>query len=158
MRRWIFVEHGPFILKSVVIIAASLVAAFCLFKLLKFESEGEAGAVAATMAKESSPSPATKTPAPPAEPAKEVLPRIESVPVVTTPSPNPPPPPAGSENRPPAKSGSDDPLDGLWPRYCDASVADGVLTLDTGKINLGGMPIALGQPGIEAPRAATGCI
>lgn len=36
--------------------------------------------------------------------------------------------------------------------------ADGVLTLDTGKINLGNMPIPLGQPGIEAPRAATGCI
>ena len=36
--------------------------------------------------------------------------------------------------------------------------ADGVLTLDTGKINLGTMPIPLGQPGIEAPRAATGCI
>lgn len=36
--------------------------------------------------------------------------------------------------------------------------ANGVLTLDTGKINLGSMPIPLGQPGIEAPRAATGCI
>jgi cytochrome b6-f complex iron-sulfur subunit len=36
--------------------------------------------------------------------------------------------------------------------------ADGVLTLDTGKINLGSMPIPLGKPGIEAPRAATGCI
>jgi len=36
--------------------------------------------------------------------------------------------------------------------------ANGVLTLDTGKINLGNMPIPLGQPGIEAPRAATGCI
>ena len=36
--------------------------------------------------------------------------------------------------------------------------ANGVLTLDTGKINLGNMPIPLGQPGIESPRAATGCI
>ena len=36
--------------------------------------------------------------------------------------------------------------------------ANGVLTLDTGKINLDNMPIPLGQPGIEAPRAATGCI
>jgi len=36
--------------------------------------------------------------------------------------------------------------------------ANGVLTLDTGRINLGNMPIPLGQPGIEAPRAATGCI
>ncbi len=35
---------------------------------------------------------------------------------------------------------------------------DGVLTLDTGKITLGVAPVALGQPGIEAPRAATGCI
>jgi len=36
--------------------------------------------------------------------------------------------------------------------------ANGLLTLDTGRINLGNMPIPLGQPGIEAPRAATGCI
>jgi cytochrome b6-f complex iron-sulfur subunit len=35
---------------------------------------------------------------------------------------------------------------------------DGLLTLDTGKITLGAPPIALGQPGLEAPRAATGCI
>jgi len=34
----------------------------------------------------------------------------------------------------------------------------GNLTLDTGKITLGAPPIALGQPGLEAPRAATGCI
>ncbi len=34
----------------------------------------------------------------------------------------------------------------------------GFLTLDTGKITLGIPPVALGQPGIEAPRAATGCI
>ena len=54
--------------------------------------------------------------------------------------------------------------DGLGPaprgmdRFSLSVDADGVLTLDTGKINLGGMPVALGQPGIEAPRAATGCI
>jgi cytochrome b6-f complex iron-sulfur subunit len=54
--------------------------------------------------------------------------------------------------------------DGLGPaprgmdRFSITVDADGVLTLDTGKINLGSMPIPLGQPGIEAPRAATGCI
>jgi cytochrome b6-f complex iron-sulfur subunit len=54
--------------------------------------------------------------------------------------------------------------DGLGPaprgmdRFSITVDADGVLTLDTGKINLGTMPIPLGQPGIEAPRAATGCI
>ena len=54
--------------------------------------------------------------------------------------------------------------DGLGPaprgmdRFASVVDADGVLTLDTGKITLGAMPIALGQPGIEAPRAATGCI
>lgn len=54
--------------------------------------------------------------------------------------------------------------DGLGPaprgmdRFSLSVDQDGVLTLDTGKINLGGMPIPLGQPGIEAPRAATGCI
>ena len=54
--------------------------------------------------------------------------------------------------------------DGLGPaprgmdRFSLTVDADGVLTLDTGKINLGTMPIPLGQPGIEAPRAATGCI
>ena len=54
--------------------------------------------------------------------------------------------------------------DGLGPaprgmdRFALVVDADGVLTLDTGKITLGVMPVALGQPGIEAPRAATGCI
>lgn len=54
--------------------------------------------------------------------------------------------------------------DGLGPaprgmdRFALVVDADGVLTLDTGKITLGAMPVALGQPGIEAPRAATGCI
>ncbi|MEY4045754.1 MAG: hypothetical protein RIR19_223 [Chloroflexota bacterium] len=54
--------------------------------------------------------------------------------------------------------------DGLGPaprgmdRFASVVDADGVLTLDTGKITLGAMPVALGQPGIEAPRAATGCI
>ncbi len=36
--------------------------------------------------------------------------------------------------------------------------ADGVLTLDTGKITLGPLPVALGQPGIIPPKSPTGCI
>jgi cytochrome b6-f complex iron-sulfur subunit len=35
--------------------------------------------------------------------------------------------------------------------------SDGVLTLDTGKITLGPLPVALGQPGIIPPRTPTGC-
>ena len=35
---------------------------------------------------------------------------------------------------------------------------DGVLTVDTGKITLGPLPVALGQPGIIPPRTPTGCI
>jgi hypothetical protein len=35
---------------------------------------------------------------------------------------------------------------------------DGVLSIDTGKITLGPLPVAVGQPGIEPPRTATGCI
>jgi len=34
----------------------------------------------------------------------------------------------------------------------------GVLTLDTGKITKGPLPIALGQPGIIPPKSPTGCI
>jgi cytochrome b6-f complex iron-sulfur subunit len=34
----------------------------------------------------------------------------------------------------------------------------GVLTIDTGKITLGPLPVALGQPGIIPPRTPTGCI
>jgi cytochrome b6-f complex iron-sulfur subunit len=34
----------------------------------------------------------------------------------------------------------------------------GVLTLDTGKITLGPLPIALGQPGLIPPKSPTGCI
>jgi len=36
--------------------------------------------------------------------------------------------------------------------------AEGVLTLDTGKITLGPLPVALGQPGIIPPKSPTGCI
>jgi cytochrome b6-f complex iron-sulfur subunit len=35
---------------------------------------------------------------------------------------------------------------------------EGVLTIDTGKIKLGPLPIAVGQPGIIPPRTPTGCI
>jgi cytochrome b6-f complex iron-sulfur subunit len=34
----------------------------------------------------------------------------------------------------------------------------GVLTIDTGKITLGPLPVAIGQPGIVPPRTPTGCI
>ena len=34
----------------------------------------------------------------------------------------------------------------------------GILTIDTGKITLGPLPVALGQPGIIPPRTPTGCI
>jgi cytochrome b6-f complex iron-sulfur subunit len=34
----------------------------------------------------------------------------------------------------------------------------GVLTIDTGKITLGPLPVAIGQPGIIPPRTPTGCI
>jgi cytochrome b6-f complex iron-sulfur subunit len=44
---------------------------------------------------------------------------------------------------------------GPAPRSMDA---DGVLTINTGKITLGPLPVALGQPGIIPPRTPTGCI
>ena len=34
----------------------------------------------------------------------------------------------------------------------------GILTIDTGKITLGPLPVALGQPGLIPPRTPTGCI
>jgi cytochrome b6-f complex iron-sulfur subunit len=43
-------------------------------------------------------------------------------------------------------------------RFAATVDADGVLTLDTGKITLGPLPVALGQPGIIPPRTPTGCI
>jgi cytochrome b6-f complex iron-sulfur subunit len=47
---------------------------------------------------------------------------------------------------------------GPAPRGMDRFEADGTLVLDTSKITLGPLPIALGQPGLEAPRSPTGCI
>lgn len=35
---------------------------------------------------------------------------------------------------------------------------DGVLTIDTGKVTLGPLPVALGQPGLIPPKSPTGCI
>lgn len=43
-------------------------------------------------------------------------------------------------------------------RFSIAVDRDGVLTIDTGKITLGPLPVALGQPGIIPPRTPTGCI
>lgn len=36
--------------------------------------------------------------------------------------------------------------------------SEGVLTINTGKITLGPLPVAVGQPGIIPPRTPTGCI
>ena len=51
---------------------------------------------------------------------------------------------------------------GPAPRSMDRFAAEvdaaGVLTLDTGKITLGPLPVALGQPGIIPPKSPTGCI
>jgi cytochrome b6-f complex iron-sulfur subunit len=43
-------------------------------------------------------------------------------------------------------------------RFSGTVDGEGVLTLDTGKITLGPLPVALGQPGIIPPRTPTGCI
>ena len=43
-------------------------------------------------------------------------------------------------------------------RFSASVDAAGVLTLDTGKITLGPLPVAVGQPGIIPPRTPTGCI
>jgi cytochrome b6-f complex iron-sulfur subunit len=51
---------------------------------------------------------------------------------------------------------------GPAPRGMDRFAAEvdgeGVLTLDTGKITLGPLPVALGQPGLIPPTSPTGCI
>jgi cytochrome b6-f complex iron-sulfur subunit len=51
---------------------------------------------------------------------------------------------------------------GPAPRSMDrfsASVdSAGVLTLDTGRITLGPLPVALGQPGVIPPKSPTGCL
>jgi cytochrome b6-f complex iron-sulfur subunit len=42
-------------------------------------------------------------------------------------------------------------------RYAIEVDADGVLTIDTGAITLGPLPVALGQPGLIPPRVPNGC-
>jgi cytochrome b6-f complex iron-sulfur subunit len=43
-------------------------------------------------------------------------------------------------------------------RFASSVKADGTLWLDTGKITLGPLPVALGQPGLIPPKSPTGCI
>jgi hypothetical protein len=43
-------------------------------------------------------------------------------------------------------------------RFSISVSGGGVLSIDTGKITLGPLPVALGQPGIIPPRTPTGCI
>ena len=43
-------------------------------------------------------------------------------------------------------------------RFATRVEADGKLIINTGRITLGALPVAVGQPGIIPPRAATGCI
>lgn len=43
-------------------------------------------------------------------------------------------------------------------RFAASVASDGTLTLDTSKITLGPLPIAVGQPGIIPPRSPIGCI
>jgi hypothetical protein len=43
-------------------------------------------------------------------------------------------------------------------RFSASVKSDGTLWLDTGKITLGPLPVALGQPGLIPPKSPTGCI
>ena len=43
-------------------------------------------------------------------------------------------------------------------RFSATVQPDGTLVLDTGKITLGPLPVALGQPGLIPPKSPTGCI
>jgi hypothetical protein len=43
-------------------------------------------------------------------------------------------------------------------RFATVVDPDGTLNINTGKITLGPLPIAVGQPGIIPPRTPTGCI
>ncbi len=43
-------------------------------------------------------------------------------------------------------------------RFSVSVDAAGLLTLDTSKITLGNLPVALGQPGVIPPKSPTGCI
>jgi cytochrome b6-f complex iron-sulfur subunit len=43
-------------------------------------------------------------------------------------------------------------------RFAATVDSSGVLTLDTGKVTLGPLPVAVGQPGIIPPKSPTGCL
>jgi hypothetical protein len=43
-------------------------------------------------------------------------------------------------------------------RFSISVDGSGALTINTGKITLGPLPVALGQPGLIPPRTPTGCI
>ena len=43
-------------------------------------------------------------------------------------------------------------------RFASHGRSTGVLTVDTSKITLGPLPVALGQPGLIPPKSPTGCI
>jgi cytochrome b6-f complex iron-sulfur subunit len=43
-------------------------------------------------------------------------------------------------------------------RFAHVVDVNGVLTVDTGSITLGPLPVALGQPGVLPPRTPTGCL
>ncbi len=43
-------------------------------------------------------------------------------------------------------------------RFSESVDGDGILTIDTGKITLGPLPVALGQPGLIPPKSPVGCI
>jgi hypothetical protein len=43
-------------------------------------------------------------------------------------------------------------------RYAIAVDAHGVLTVETGHVTLGPLPVALGQPGLIPPRVENGCV
>jgi hypothetical protein len=43
-------------------------------------------------------------------------------------------------------------------RFAAEVLPDGTLWLETGRITLGPLPVALGQPGIIPPKSPTGCI
>jgi hypothetical protein len=42
-------------------------------------------------------------------------------------------------------------------RYAISVDADGVLTIDTARVTLGPLPVAMGQPGLIPPRVPNGC-
>jgi hypothetical protein len=42
-------------------------------------------------------------------------------------------------------------------RFAISVDVDGVLTIDTARITLGPLPVAMGQPGLIPPRVPNGC-